>query len=312
MQFTNDGANTAAAFSQKKYGSTLGFMVDSNLTPIFSKQTINEEESLSEYKLHSSLDPKLWDKNNNLFEDVRESLLQIAELFNDSLNNILSLIDIRITGSEANYNYNVDSDIDLHLVFDFSELAVDPEFLTDYFNSKKQIFNNQYSFRIKGIPVEVGVEDINTPLVSTGVYSIKNNSWLRIPANAGLEVMSFNLDSYNKIVASIRKIIASQDRERIHKLWKNIKGLRKLSLKLQGEFGEGNLIFKKLRSDGIIKDVKDALNAAISKELSLYQIDDNNDFYFTNVPIYNNGTLTDLKQDNNISIFGDIHSCNMI
>ena len=311
MIYDNDGAMTASALAQKNYGSTVGFMVDSNLNPIFNNSILNEDE-LNEYKLHTTLDNRLWDKNNKLYPEVKEALLQIASLFSESLQDILTLRDIRVTGSEANYNYNESSDIDLHLVFDYSEVKIDPEFLTDYFNSKKQIFNSQYSFEIKSVPVEVGVENINTPLISTGVYSLLTDSWLRIPDNAGLEVTSFNLDSYNKIVNSIRRIIASGDRERIHKLWKNIKGLRKLSLKLQGEFGEGNLIFKKLRADGIIKDVKDALNSAISKELSLYQANNQNEYYFKNIPIYNNGTLTDIKQDNNISIRGDIHSCNMI
>lgn len=311
MIYDNDGAMTASAFAQKKYGSTVGFMVDSNLTPSFIDHTLNEEE-LNEYRLHTTLDSRIWDENNKLYPDVKQALLQIANLFLETLQNILTLKDIRITGSEANYNYTEASDIDLHLVFDFSEINVDPEFLDDYFFSKRQIFNNQYSFEIKGIPVELSVENIDSALVSTGVYSLYTDSWLRIPENAGLEITQFNLESYDRIVNAIRKIIASGDRERIHKLWKNIKGLRKLSLKLQGEFGEGNLIFKKLRADGYIADVKNALDAAISRELSLYQSTNPDNYYFNNVPIYNDGGLTDIKQDNGNAIRGDIYSCKMI
>lgn len=311
MIYDNDGAMTASALAQKKYGSTIGFMVDSNLTPSFIDHTLNEEE-LNEYRLHTTLDSRIWDENNKLYPDVKQALLQIANLFLETLQNILTLKDIRITGSEANYNYTETSDIDLHLVFDFSEINVDPEFLDDYFFSKRQIFNNQYSFEIKGIPVELSVENIDSALVSTGVYSLYTDSWLRIPENAGLEITQFNLESYDRIVNAIRKIIASGDRERIHKLWKNIKGLRKLSLKLQGEFGEGNLIFKKLRADGYIADVKNALDAAISRELSLYQSTNPDNYYFNNVPIYNDGGLTDIKQDNGNAIRGDIYSCKMI
>lgn len=311
MIYDNDGAMTASALAQQKYGSTVGFMVDSNLTPSFTDHTLNEEE-LNEYRLHTTLDSRIWDNNNKLYPDVKDALLKIANLFLETLQNILTLKDIRITGSEANYNYTEASDIDLHLVFDFSEINVDPEFLDDYFFSKRQIFNNQYSFEIKGIPVELSVENIDSALVSTGVYSLFTDSWLRIPENAGLEITQFNLESYDRIVNAIKKIVASGDRERIHRLWKNIKGLRKLSLKLQGEFGEGNLIFKKLRADGYIGMVKDALDAAISRELSLYQAMNQDNYYFNNTPIYNDGGLTDIKQDNNISIRGDIHSCNSI
>lgn len=311
MIFDNDGANTAAALSQRKYGSTLGFMVDSNLTPSVFDHTLNEEE-LNEYKLHTSLDNRIWDKNNKLYPDVKEVLLKIADLFLETLQGILTLQDVRITGSEANYNYTENSDIDLHLVFNYSEINVDPDFLDDYFFSKRQIFNNQYSFSVKGIPVELSVENIDSSLVATGVYSLFTDSWLRIPENAGLEVMDFNLESYQKIVNAIRKIVASGDRERIHKLWKNIKAIRKLSLALQGEFGEGNLIFKKLRADGYIGLVKDALDAAISKELSVYNIDDS-DFYLRSIPpIYNDSGLVDVKQDNDVALRGDIYTCKMI
>ena len=312
MIYDNDGAMTASALAQKRYGSMVGFMVDSNLTPSITDHVLNEDE-LNEYKLHTCLDPRIWDKNNKLFPDVKDALLKIANLFLETLQGVLTLRDVRITGSEANYNYTESSDIDLHLVFDFSEINVDPEFLDDYFFSKRQIFNNQYSFTVKGVPVELSVENIDSSLISTGVYSLFTDSWLRIPENAGLEVTQFNLESYDRIVSAIRKIVASGDRERLYKLWKNIKALRKLSLKLQGEFGEGNLIFKKLRADGFIGMVKDALDAAVSRELSLYQVNNQDDYYFNNIPIYNNnGGLTDIKQDNNISIRGDIHSCKSI
>lgn len=311
MIYDNDGAMTASALAQKKYGSTVGFMVDSNLTPSFTDHTLNEDE-LNEYKLHTSLDSRIWDANNKLYPEVKDALIKIANLFLETLQGILTLQDIRITGSEANYNYTKDSDIDLHLVFDYSEINVDPDFLDDYFFSKRQIFNNQYAFTVKGVPVELSVENINSSLVATGVYSLYTDSWLRIPNNAGMEVMDFNLDSYERIVNAIRKIVASGDRERIQKLWKNIKALRKLSLKLQGEFGEGNLIFKRLRAEGFIGMVKDALDAAISRELSLYQVNHDDNYYFNNVPIYNDGGLIDIKQDNGNAIRGDIYSCKMI
>ena len=63
----------------------------------------------------------------------------------------LNLKDITISGSNVSYGYSEYSDIDLHLIVDFPE----DEELRDYFNSKKNEFNNKYDFKLKGIEVEV-------------------------------------------------------------------------------------------------------------------------------------------------------------
>ncbi len=55
----------------------------------------------------------------------------------------------------------------------------------------------------------------------------------------------------------------------MQEVWDWIRKLRKTSLAVDGEFGEGNLLFKKIRNGGFLKRLKDAINDAISKELSL-------------------------------------------
>lgn len=228
---------------------------------------------LVEKTLHKNLDPRLWTSDEKLKPEVREQLLKIATFFRD-LVDFYVVEDIKITGSEANYNYEETSDIDLHLVYNFNNMGVSPELLTTYFNAKKQIFNSEYDIKVKGIPVELGVEDINTPLVATGSYSLIKDEWLVKPTNSNREIPDIYEDELNDYCNRIEQAIESHDREFIEALWKELKNLRKDSLYQAsgGEFAKGNLIFKRLRALGYIKRLKDGLNAAISKDLSLENI----------------------------------------
>ena len=231
---------------------------------------------LDEQKLHSELSDKLWDENKKIKPEVKNKLLEIAYLFRESLN-LYTTKDIRVTGSFANYNYsdekddegNYKSDIDLHLVYDFDELGVDKDILSELFFAKKEVFNNKYNFLIHHIPVEVGVEDINTPLVSSGVYSLVTDEWIIEPQNANKEIPDVKSADFEQVAQRIETAIESKDQNTMREVWSWIRNLRKTSLAADGEFGEGNLLFKKLRNGGYIKRLRDAMNDAISKDLSL-------------------------------------------
>lgn len=231
---------------------------------------------LDEQKLHSELSDLIWDENKKIKSNVKNKLLEIARLFREDLN-LYTTKDIRVTGSFANYNYsdekddegNYKSDIDLHLVYDFDELGVDKDILSELFFAKKDLFNKQYNFLIHKIPVEVGVEDINTPLVSTGVYSLETDEWIIEPKNANKEIPDIKEADFDQVTQRIETAIESKDKNQMQEVWAWIRKLRKTSLAADGEFGEGNLLFKKLRNGGYLKRLKDAINDAVSKDLSL-------------------------------------------
>ena len=224
---------------------------------------------IQEDTLHTELDPRIWNEEGKLIPIVRDKLLGIASLFKEELG-LYVVEDIRLTGSEANYNYNEFSDIDLHLIYDWDKLNIDKSILEAYFKAKKKIFNAEYDFMIKKISVEVGVEDLNnSTLVATGVYSILNDEWIKKPENAGKEIDDPDTTELNYIIQKIEKAIESKDKDLIKQVWKEIRHLRKDSLAQGGEFSSGNLIFKQLRNGKYIERLKDALNDAISQELSL-------------------------------------------
>ena len=215
--------------------------------------------------------PKLFD-GDKVKPDVRQALLQIAKKFKDRLDVTLLPIDIYLTGSNANYNYADTSDIDLHLVYNYEDVGAAAEIFKKYLIAQKKVFNDEFDITIKGIPVEVGTEDITTPLVAGGVYSLVTDSWKHKPE---VQQTTAELPPYmQEIVNEIEKVIQTQDSTIIGNFWKALGTLRKESLANEGEFGPGNLMFKKLRADGQLDRLKQAYYKNASKELSLEALEE--------------------------------------
>lgn len=222
---------------------------------------------------HSELNQDLFN-NDKLKPEVREALLDIAEKFKETLELPIEPVDIYFTGSSANYNYNDQSDIDLHLVYDFEQVGNVAEVYKDYLKMAKKVFNNNYNIKVKGLPVEVGAENLNEPLIATAVYSVQNDNWIRKPTNDDTEIAEPDTPYYKQITSEIEKAIESKDSNIIGDLWKQLGKLRKDSLEKEGEFGPGNSLFKKLRNLGYLNRLKDAYYNSVSAELSLEALEE--------------------------------------
>ena len=229
---------------------------------------LNQYGQITEGITNGQLNPNLFE-NEKLKKEVRAAMLEIAYKFLDNLSIQFDPEDIYFTGSCANYNYNEDSDIDLHLVFDVENAGINAEIFKKYLQSAKTVFNSKYNIMIKGIPVEVGFELTSEPLITTGIYSVKDDKWIKLPEYKEKEYNDVNLPYYENIVKTIEDAIQSQDLSTIEALWQAFGAIRKESLKSEGEFGIGNLLFKKLRANKFLDRLKDAYYQLSSKELSL-------------------------------------------
>lgn len=213
--------------------------------------------------------------NPLLFEDgelksqVRDKIVQIVDAFLEYAEVSINIADIRLVGSNASYNYNEYSDLDIHIVTDLSKIA-DPETIARlYFDSIKKNFKDSYDIKIKGIDVELYVEDINTSSVSNGIYSVSQNRWIKEPVVVE-DPTDEEIAEAEKIEDEIiSKIKSSTSTEELENIIDNLYLLRKDSLAAYGESGPGNLAFKSLRNKGILDKVKDVIRDAESKELSL-------------------------------------------
>jgi len=218
-------------------------------------------------KFNDRLNPKLWDSTEHLKPEVKAQLLMIAEDFREFLGvTDLDLQDITISGSNAAYTYTPNSDIDLHLVV---KIPNDPVY-RELFDAKKFQYNEQHNIKIGGYDVELYVQDANQPHISQGIYSILNDDWIQVPRRVKSAVDDTSTENKFKTVGhQIEKAIASGSLTRMTRMAEKIKKMRQTGLEQHGEFGPENLAFKMLRTQGKIKELYDARNAAKDQELSL-------------------------------------------
>lgn len=271
-------ADSALTEILKEYESDYSNRFDAYMpTSTISKQELFEIASrkvnLSSFKVKSSLNPKIWKKDDTLRLEVRAKLIDFADDFIDFLDvDWVKPKDIVFTGSLANYNWSDDSDIDIHVIYDFEKIHKKTDFVREYFLSKKDLWNDRHkAVKVKGFPVELYVEDISDKTESSGTYSLNKCEWIKRPQRDKLKLLKSDVpkikDKASKFMNTIDSCIEKYkdtkntvlQRELVNKLlslFDDIKKLRKNSLK-NGEMSAGNVIFKILRRTGYIKKIKD-------------------------------------------------------
>lgn len=219
---------------------------------------------LNESVDNEKLNPKLWE-NGKLKDDIKEALNKVVDEFLEHFNIELNVDDVHIIGSNAGYNYKSKSDIDLHIITDYSSYPADVDIMDELFNAKKNNFNNNYDITIYDLPVELFVEDSNSPAESNGRYSLYNDEWVQEPEY--IEEPEVNEELYKEYVDKIKAAEESPETisDLIDEIWDN----RKQSIAEDGFTGEFNLVFKKLRANGLLDELRQAKMDYTSKELSV-------------------------------------------
>lgn len=258
---------------------------ESNEYSLSKKDLSNPSVDLSSFRPQKELHPKIW-PNGKLNSKVRLRLLDIADDFIETLKvDWAKPKDVILTGSLANYNWSKFSDFDLHIIIDFAEVDDRVEFVKDYFDSKKKIWNEQHeNLKIYGFPVEVYVQDANELHTASGVYSLERNKWLRTPEKDSIKAIKLNkFFIKEKVFKFMRQIDALE--EALNKtddvnnaeqiglkakaLLDKIKGIRKEALAKGGEMSSGNIIFKVARRTGYISKLIDIKTKTYDKMLSI-------------------------------------------
>jgi predicted nucleotidyltransferase len=250
-----------------------------------TKKELANKIDLSSFRPQKVLNPKVW-INGKMNSRVRLRLLDIADDFIDTLSiDIKKVKDIILTGSLANYNWSKFSDFDVHILIDYSSVDKRVEFVKDYFNAKKNEWNNAHEdLRIYGFPVEVYVQDTNEEHTASGIYSLNKNNWIVKPESNSIKAIKLDkflikskaLKFISKI-SGLNKQIENIDDDakmrilskNVKKLFDNIKGLRKEGLKKSGEMSVGNIIYKVLRRMGYIDILLDLKTKTYDKLKSI-------------------------------------------
>ena len=232
----------------------------------------NKNNKLTE-DVHNTLNPLLFNSDMELKDEVKEKLNEIVTEFKNKLeeyNIKLNIKDVCLVGSNVNYNYNKNSDLDLHIVAD-SKDDCNENHLAVIYELYKKIFNDKYDIKIKDIPVELYIEMDEINANSNGIYSL-NNGWIKKPKKE--IVKEVNIDKeYNFWLNKYNKTIEKKNIEAIDNFIDSIYNLRQESIKKDGEFGKGNLVFKRFRNEGLLDKIKRLKVDLESKKLTLEDFD---------------------------------------
>jgi hypothetical protein len=218
---------------------------------------------------HNMLNPKLWN-GTKLRPEVKQQLEAIADDFLQEMGiHELDVRDITISGSNAAYSYTDYSDLDLHILVNVNDLPRSDVY-KELFQAKKTIYNDTHDITIHKVPVELYVQDANEPVVSLGEYSIKNDSWIKIPTKRRSNFdQNATKAKHAKLLDIVERAIESNNLNKIQKVLKKIKQYRQAGLDKGGEFGPENLAYKALRSQGYITKLYDLRDKLHSQHLTI-------------------------------------------
>jgi predicted nucleotidyltransferase len=229
---------------------------------------------------HTTLNAKLFTKEEVLKDNVREKMLEIVDEFLADLKEQaikIKVDDILLIGSNASYNYTKNSDIDLHILTNAKAAKYSPEVATALYSAYRSLFNKNLDIKFFEIPLEIFVETEESSRVSNGIYSVKKNRWVKKPVIEDIPDYNRKVldDLVNKWETKCKNLINDikadklKDEKKVVKMLEDIyEKLRKKGIS-KGEYSEENLAFKELRNKGYLDQLKDYKNELVSKRLSL-------------------------------------------
>lgn len=242
-----------------------------------NKKTAKEKLGLTETKIslqyHAELNPKLWN-NFQLIPAVRDRLLSLGYMWAEYTHIPKQIIiDVYMTGGNANYNYTPTSDIDVHVVISKEVLGFPKEFMDDYLQDKKKIWSLDNHITVKGYPIELYAQDVGEGIpANQGVYSLLRNQWVQQPTRLQLDFSKDKflkrkvIDYVHQIDALIKSNASLQD---FKQLRTRLKDMRGAAIAAGGEFSFENLVFKELRNRGYLDKINKYTKKLKEKELSL-------------------------------------------
>jgi predicted nucleotidyltransferase len=231
----------------------------------------------SSFDMQDELHQKFWIVKEKIVPKIRKRLIQIAEDFINDLDKSITIKDITMTGSLANYNWSQYSDIDLHIIVDFDEVDENTDLVRDFFNAKKSAWNQSHDIRIGGFEVEIYVQDENEPHVSTGVYSLSEDKWITEPKKEDVDIdwsdvekkAESLMDQIDRVYDIHRDGKSKEAYEYALKLKDKIRRFRSTGLERAGQYSGENIAFKVLRRNGYMGKLISLKTSIYDKMMSM-------------------------------------------
>lgn len=235
---------------------------------------VNEDYAAT-LRYHSRLNPKVWNSNNKLKPEVRVKLLQFAKTWQQFAEIPQSaVVDVILTGGNANYNYTPYSDLDVHVVVDKTKLKQFGPKIDTFMQAKKQLWTLTHKISVLGYPLEPYAQDSTSKYpANQGVYSLKNDRWVQEPKFVtGMDFknnihLRQKVEYYMNLIDDVIKHKAGQSA--VDAIKNRIKTMRAAAIAQGGEFSLENLVFKELRNQGYLDKLNDYEKSKQDKKLSL-------------------------------------------
>jgi hypothetical protein len=243
------------------------------------EQFINDSRQyhLDSFTMKAELQPDIWD-GEAIEDDISDRLVEIVNDFMEFCGfTSKDYRDITLTGSLANYNWSQFSDVDLHIIVDLASVDENKELVQEFFNAKRSLWNRTHDIDIHGFEVEVYVQDEGEPHVSTGVYSVLNDTWITKPEPSDPKIdfegvkskASMIMDEIDRVWDLFEDKKYEESLNYIEKLKEKIKNMRKTGLEREGQYSNENLAFKILRRNGSMGELLDLRTTVYDKMMSI-------------------------------------------
>ena len=258
------------------------------MNPVKSFSDFLFEDKIGSF-YNDELNPKFWDKQVNKDGDVkyefdpivRKKLLKISDDFFSKFGDLLGgakIEDIQLTGSLANFNYTDYSDLDVHVLINFSDVDAPKDVLKAAIDGIRFIWNLRHDVIIRGHDVELYLQDAKEPHVASGLFSLKNNEWIKKPkfdpptvdeqdVQKKFDGIASDIDQLESKLLLVKNMPsdAKELYKRANRVKEKLQKMRKEDLAKNGEFSVGNLAFKKLRNEGYIEKIIDIISGAYGR-----------------------------------------------
>ena len=176
--FLDTGPQKKGGYPKKRRPNFRGKKFNDISAPPGAPGGLEEEIDMETFEKQPELESHIF-RGELMKPKIRRRLLKIVEDFLEGLKIDVKPLDIRLTGSLANYNWSKYSDIDLHIIVDYAQLGENKELVKAYFNAARLNWNNKHDIKVHGYEVEIYMEDAEEEHIASGLYSLTDQQWLR-------------------------------------------------------------------------------------------------------------------------------------
>lgn len=247
-------------------------IIDESLNEFFENTSLKE----SSFRVYNPiLCPNLWDEFQHLDPRIRVNLLRTAYDFYKKTEFVAPIVDVWLMGSIANYNWTQESDVDVHIIIDFSQLKMPPETASKVAKSAGAAWNKEHNVVVKNHKVEINIQSVKAkkPYVM-GIYSLVKDEWIRKPVQVNAQINKPLIQQkYSELKKYVEYAIRSRNREEMKKTKDFLDDYRQYGLDNGGELSIENIVYKILRSKGLVKILKDTITATYDKEMSVNEVE---------------------------------------